>query len=975
MDFEFVDKSEFLENLNYDSDDYNDNDISNESESEVELLGDSDFVDSEDEISSKDFTNNDNYYHNLKLYGRCQCSHPFSSKGWCSPCKVKTYKKAQESLPGYQLMQNSLKENLIELQNKAHCPFCTLDCIEYLYDLKNVVKFDKNWKAEILLSKTGFSKIPGTDPKYVILKEIKDCLNEFSINNCVFKSANVLPYYGVTHNLLTDTDMIVMPYVPNGNLREYLKKSENYKYFNWWNKLALLSNLATILADLHDESVVHKNLHPNNILIGKYIDFPILSDTGLSLNRDDYSMNEKMSEQTDSQYIHGVLPYIDPTVFSSTFKFTKKSDVYSFAFIMYEIATFNLPFSDVSHDQDLIGKITIGLRPKIPGYVPIYYAELMRMCWDASPSARPDMRRLVNIFNYWRNFQINPTFHLTISPDSNNNDNNDSNNKNNDSNNNNNNNGSEEINTSKLFESFQKNKMVQKPHSERFLKCHSNAVYYSCRYGVLYENFVPVNKKKHKQKPNDNPIKKFIIPYEKPVKLNLYDLFTCYECEINQLSPSWWCNSCETSRLRDKFDSWTSGNDNVDQFIKYTQTLAPSCEGCLEWIPFSEFNVIRQIGLGGFSKVFHAIWKKGPMIRWNRNLQKYDRKENIEVALKQLKDSQNIKAEFFQELIAHLHCENNDFVIRCYGITQDPQTKEYIMVIDYAKNGDLRTFIHNQFNQITWNERLSFLQGIAYGLKKIHEEGLIHRDLHTGNILLEPRLKPESIAIGDLGMCRPATFTLKDNDGEIFGILPYIAPELFCGGSYSKKSDVYSFGTIMWEISSGALPFSNIPHDTELIKEIVNGVRPGLVYGTPDEYVELMWRCWDKDPDERPDINEIETILSSLTTESFSKGYRFEPFERSKEWWKGTLSYSILKNSKNSKNEENNENEESNNDKNDNYDESTDTEDAEWVIDSKAFYVSRRFNVTEIIKNMERLDLEDDEALIKETMAISLKEI
>ncbi|CAG8691971.1 8146_t:CDS:2, partial [Scutellospora calospora] len=69
---------------------------------------------------------------------------------------------------------------------------------------------------------------------------------------------------------------------------------------------------------------------------------------------------------------------------------------------------------------------------------------------------------------------------------------------------------------------------------------------------------------------------------------------------------------------------------------------------------------------------------------WNRFNQQYDRKGCVEVALKRLKDSQNIGPSFFQELIAHLHCESNCFVLRCYGITQDPVSKEYIMVTDYA---------------------------------------------------------------------------------------------------------------------------------------------------------------------------------------------------------------------------------------------------------------------------------------------------
>ncbi|CAG8657196.1 16698_t:CDS:2 [Acaulospora morrowiae] len=248
------------------------------------------------------------------------------------------------------------------------------------------------------------------------------------------------------------------------------------------------------------------------------------------------------------------------------------------------------------------------------------------------------------------------------------------------------------------------------------------------------------------------------------------------------------------------------------------------------------------------------------MTKWNRDIQKYDRNPNVRVSLKQLKDSQNISKDFFQELIAHLHCEKNNFVLRCYGITQDPESNEYIMVTDYAKKGDLRTYIRKQFHKIKWNEKLALLQNVACGLKEIHKEGWVHRDLHTGNLLLDPASINETIVIGDLGMCRPAC----QSSSSVYGVIPYMAPELFKGQPYSKESDIFSFGTILWEVSSGRLPFSDRPHDRDLIKEIANGLRPDVVDNTPNQYAELMWRCWDPNPSERPSASEIESILMDL---------------------------------------------------------------------------------------------------------------
>ncbi|RGB35765.1 kinase-like domain-containing protein, partial [Rhizophagus diaphanus] len=129
----------------------------------------------------------------------------------------------------------------------------------------------------------------------------------------------------------------------------------------------------------------------------------------------------------------------------------------------------------------------------------------------------------------------------------------------------------------------------------------------------------------------------------------------------------------------------------------------------------------------------------------------------------------------------------------------------------------------------------------------IHKLNLIHGDLHNGNILC---FDHEIIVISDLGLCRPVNQPNKKND--VYGVLPYVAPEVLRGKSYTKASDIYSFGIIMWEMTSGVSAFYNIPHNLELSLEICKGKRPEILEGTIPEYVEIMKRCWDNDPKKRP---------------------------------------------------------------------------------------------------------------------------
>ncbi|RIB18394.1 kinase-like domain-containing protein, partial [Gigaspora rosea] len=94
--------------------------------------------------------------------------------------------------------------------------------------------------------------------------------------------------------------------------------------------------------------------------------------------------------------------------------------------------------------------------------------------------------------------------------------------------------------------------------------------------------------------------------------------------------------------------------------------------------------------------------------------------------------------------------------------------------------------------------------------------------------------------------------------GTFYGVPPYIAPEIFEGKPYTKKSDIYSLGIIMWEIASGMPPFYDQNMDKyQLPLEIIKGKRPRIINGTPPEYVDLMIKCWDKDPDKRPEAGII----------------------------------------------------------------------------------------------------------------------
>ncbi|RIA84265.1 kinase-like domain-containing protein, partial [Glomus cerebriforme] len=127
----------------------------------------------------------------------------------------------------------------------------------------------------------------------------------------------------------------------------------------------------------------------------------------------------------------------------------------------------------------------------------------------------------------------------------------------------------------------------------------------------------------------------------------------------------------------------------------------------------------------------------------------------------------------------------------------------------------------------------------------------IHKDLHLGNVL---QSKDRYSFISDFGSCKPADET---DTKKIYGVMPYMAPEILRGKEYTQKSDVYSLGIIINEIISIIPPFNDEPHDYYLALDICRGNRPKIRDETPDFLKELIQKCWDANPENRPTSKEV----------------------------------------------------------------------------------------------------------------------
>jgi serine/threonine protein kinase len=194
------------------------------------------------------------------------------------------------------------------------------------------------------------------------------------------------------------------------------------------------------------------------------------------------------------------------------------------------------------------------------------------------------------------------------------------------------------------------------------------------------------------------------------------------------------------------------------------------------------------------------------------------------------------------------------YSIKFYGITKDPETQEFMMILELADKGNLRNFLSTNYNKTLWKDKIKYLLWITNNLKHLHKLGYSHRDFHSGNML-----KTDDFYISDFGLSGPSN--KQKSEDKICGVLPYIAPEVLNKEPYTLSSDIYSFGVIMAELSSGKPPFYNRKHDISLALEICNGLRPEFGKGTLEIYKKLAYKCMNANSNQRPTAKELYNII------------------------------------------------------------------------------------------------------------------
>ncbi|ETE65323.1 Mitogen-activated protein kinase kinase kinase MLK4, partial [Ophiophagus hannah] len=284
--------------------------------------------------------------------------------------------------------------------------------------------------------------------------------------------------------------------------------------------------------------------------------------------------------------------------------------------------------------------------------------------------------------------------------------------------------------------------------------------------------------------------------------------------------------------------------------------------GSLAEIDFQHLELQEVIGVGGFGKVYRAIWK-GQEVAVKAARQDPD--EDIMATAESVRQ----EAKFFSML-------KHPNIIELHGVSlQEPNL---CLVMEFARGGPLNRALSGTFPTASgshWGHRIpphilvNWAVQIARGMLYLHEEAIVpilHRDLKSSNILLLEKIENDDIhnktlKITDFGLAREWHRTTKMSTA---GTYAWMAPEVIKSSMFSKGSDLWSYGVLLWELLTGEVPYRGIDGLAVAYGVAVNKLTLPIPSTCPEPFAKLMKECWAQDPHIRPSFTMILEQLTAI---------------------------------------------------------------------------------------------------------------
>ena len=241
-------------------------------------------------------------------------------------------------------------------------------------------------------------------------------------------------------------------------------------------------------------------------------------------------------------------------------------------------------------------------------------------------------------------------------------------------------------------------------------------------------------------------------------------------------------------------------------------------------------------------------------------------------------DSQAIKNDFIQECLCCSSIRHRN-IVKFLGVYYDPSDNSSlpVMVMELMHTS-LRIFVENNKSFITFGRKATILHDVSLGLSYLHNRKppILHRDLSPNNVMLTSQLVAK---IGDLGVAKVVRANSWQTRNKLKltravpGTQDFMPPEVMEVDSlYGTPIDVFSFGGIALYVFSEEWPtpsaFKQKDPNSKKMMMLTEAERRkqylDKMTGKAAELRKMVEKCLDDDPDERPPIQEVSTIMEPL---------------------------------------------------------------------------------------------------------------
>ncbi|KAK5888838.1 hypothetical protein CesoFtcFv8_014893 [Champsocephalus esox] len=248
----------------------------------------------------------------------------------------------------------------------------------------------------------------------------------------------------------------------------------------------------------------------------------------------------------------------------------------------------------------------------------------------------------------------------------------------------------------------------------------------------------------------------------------------------------------------------------------------------------------ENCGGGSFGSVYRALWIS----------------QDKEVAVKKL-----LKIDKEAEILSVLSHKN---IIQFYGAVLE--SPNYGIITEFASGGSLYEYLSSeQSEEMDMEQIMTWAIQIAKGIHYLHAEApvkVIHRDLKSRNVVMTA---DRTLKICDFGASK---FLSHTTHMTVVGTFPWMAPEVIQSLPVSETCDTYSYGVVLWEMLTREVPFKGFEGLQVAWLVVEKQERLTIPTSCPASFAELMRKCWQADPKERPQFKQVMVTLETMANDS-----------------------------------------------------------------------------------------------------------